>query len=94
MWWLLVSKNTRTSFRSSWRDPRLREEARAGIYPLFVSPLAKGEIQWGFWIPACAKMTIDAESCLSLFSPILHDSRSFNASPRSQWPSLHGLDHL
>jgi hypothetical protein len=25
--------------------------ARPGIYPLFVSPLAKGEILWGFWIP-------------------------------------------
>src|SRR5215510_11051002 len=99
VWWLLVSTNTRTSFRPSWRfrrrtdQPRLKL-ARAGIYPLFVSPLAKGEIQWGFWIPACAGMTIDAESCLFLFSPVLHDSGSFNASPRGQWPRLHGLDHL
>jgi hypothetical protein len=27
------------------------------INPLFVSPLAKGEIEWGFWIPAFAGMT-------------------------------------
>src|SRR5215831_13837847 len=59
VWWLLGSTNTRTSFRPSWRfrrrtdQPRLKL-ARAGIYPLFVSPLAKGEIQWGFWILACA----------------------------------------
>src|SRR5262249_35196072 len=94
VWWLLVSTNTRTSFRPSWRDPRLREETRAGLYPLFVSPLAKGEIQWGFWIPACAGMTIDAASCLFLFSPVGHHSRSLDAGPRSQWPRLHRLDHL
>ena len=93
MWWLLSSKNTRTS-RPSRRDPRLREEARAGIYPLFVSPLAKGEIQWGFWIPAFAGMTIDAVSCLSLLVSFRHHSGSFDSGPCGQWPRLHGLDHF
>jgi hypothetical protein len=29
------------------------------IDPLFVFPLAKGEIEWGFWIPALVGMTTE-----------------------------------
>jgi hypothetical protein len=37
------------SFRVRRRDSSLREEVRLRIDPLFISPFAKGEIQWGFW---------------------------------------------
>jgi len=32
-------------------ESRFKVQSSTFIDPLFVSPLAKGEIEWGFWIP-------------------------------------------
>jgi hypothetical protein len=47
-----------------WEEGRKREyrysvQSSMFIDPLFVFPLAKGEIEWGFWIPALVGMTTE-----------------------------------
>jgi hypothetical protein len=60
-----LKENNPSGFMGSLTKPALcRHSGRAGgsarepeSTPLCFSPLAKGEIKWGFWIPAFAGMT-------------------------------------